>query len=417
MLLGAVVGGLTVSHILDDRERNPGNSPTRAKQHDDSDSDAAPQKPPALVRVATAERRPVQPLKPIIGRLVEVRKVSVSSEVEGQVVDMPVEEGTPVVGSETVLARVDDVWIRLALERGRSEVASIQSRLTYESLDLTRLEQLAETNTISASELDAKRASVKTLEADLATAQATVKEEDERLARLVIRAPIDGTIIAKHAELGERLSPGSPVVDIVSRGTIDARIMVPESLVDIVSIGQLVPVQIDALDEALLGTVVSITPYDVSALRAFPVRVRLDDHVGRLKVGMSVTVMVATAPEKPALVLPRDAVLVRPDGSTVWVAVPNETSQAIEVRPVLVIVRTRMKREYAVEPETLTGRALLTPGVQVIIEGAEHLVPGQNVRIVTLEDSVVGDAPQDVGPGISNSSDPDADGGTSERER
>jgi hypothetical protein len=53
---------------------------------------------------------------------------------------------------------------------------------------------------------------------------------------------------------------------------------------------------------------------------------------------MSVTVMVATAPEAPALVLSKDAVLVRPDGSTVWVAVRNETSQAVAIPLILSLV-------------------------------------------------------------------------------
>ena len=52
---------------------------------------------------------------------------------------------------------------------------------------------------------------------------------------------------------------------------------------------------------------------------------------------MSVTVMVATAPIRPALVVSKDAVLVHPDGATVWVAVHSDTSQ-VEVQPVPVVL-------------------------------------------------------------------------------
>ena len=415
-LLGAVVGGLAVSRVLQEQIQDPQTLQSRLKQDGNSDGDTD-QQPPALVRVATAERKPIQPLKPIIGRLVEVRKVTVASEVEGQVVEMPVEEGTPVVGGETILARVDDVWIRLALERGRSDVASIQARLGYESFELTRLEQLVAKNAVSESELNAKKALLEELEADLAEAQATVQEEDERKARSVIRAPFDGTIVAKHAELGERLSPGAPVVDIVSRGRIDAKIMVPESIIDLVSINQVLEVQIEPLDETVSGKVVSITPYGVSASRTFPVRVRLDDQQGRLKVGMSLTAMVATAPKGPALVVSKDAVLVRPDGATVWVAIRKKTSEDMEAHPVPVIVHTRMRNEYAVEPETVKGREFLLPGVQVVIEGAEHLQSGQNVRIATLTGDVFGDASGGDGPKSVGAPKQDTDGETSGRER
>jgi hypothetical protein len=43
-----------------------------------------------------------------------------------------------------------------------------------------------------------------------------------------------------------------------------------------------------------------------------------------------------------------------------------------------------MEREYAVVPETARGRELLTDGTQVVIEGAERLMPGQDVAIVTF---------------------------------
>ncbi len=46
-----------------------------------------------------------------------------------------------------------------------------------------------------------------------------------------------------------------------------------------------------------------------------------------------------------------------------------------------------MQEEYAVEPETDQGRQQLTAGTRVVVEGAERLMPGQQVRIVTLDGS------------------------------
>ena len=103
----------------------------------------------------------------------------------------------------------------------------------------------------------------------------------------------------------------------------------------------------------------------------------------------------------------KDAVLVRPDGSTVWVALPKDEEliqepragqddhltakfpdelklSAAEVRPVPVVISARLSNEYAIEPETDGGRRLLTAGTSVVIEGAERLTPGQQVRVVDL---------------------------------
>jgi len=191
-------------------------------------------------------------------------------------------------------------------------------------------------------------------------------------------------VIVKHAELGQYVTPGDPIVDIVSRGQIDARLMVPESAINFIRPGQTLPIKIDAMGEEAAGEVVSITPYGPSASRTFPVHVRLDDGQGRLKVGMSVTATIGMGAERQALVVSKDAVLVRPDGSTVWVAVAGPQGQTVEVQPVPVIIGVRSASEYAVEPETDQGRKLLRPGVQVVIEGAERLAAGQQVRIVTL---------------------------------
>jgi hypothetical protein len=170
----------------------------------------------------------------------------------------------------------------------------------------------------------------------------------------------------------------------VSRGQVDALLMVPESVVNRMRVDQQLSIRVDALGETAPGTVVSVTPYGATASRTFPVRVRLDDQDGRLKVGMSVTAPVPTGPETEALVVSKDAVLVRPDGSTVWVALPQAEKSAAEVLPVPVSVRVRMPYEYAIEPETDAGRKLLTAGTIVVIEGAERLTPKQKVRVIRL---------------------------------
>lgn len=384
LLLGTVAGAVVVAHMARQQLQDPEFLRQRLKEVSQDDAPKRGGTAPSA-RVAVAEEKEVQPLRPIVGRLIEVRKVTAPSEVTGQLIDFPVEEGTPVVGGQTVLAKVDDLWCRLAAERCRAQIAALKAQLEYESAELRRYESLRETDATTESEYESKRSTVADLQAKLDEAKASLEEETERQRRSRILAPFDGTVVAKHAELGEYVSPGSPIVDVVSRGQVDALLMVPESVINFLAVDQLLTIRVDPLGEEVSGKVVSITPYGPSASRTFPVRVRLDDQAGRLKVGMSVTAMVATAAKRKALVVSRDAVLVRPDGSTVWVAVAGKQAKAIEVQPVPVRIEARMAHEYAVEPETAQGRSLLVPGVRVVIEGAERLTPGQEIRIVTLD--------------------------------
>jgi len=386
LLAGCLVGGLVVWRGWHERVQDPEFLQKQLNRVGSQSGDPEAEPPPALVRVDLAQQKRIRPQRPIVGRLVEERKVTVASEVTGKIIDLPVEEGTPVVAGKTVLARVDDVWCRLALKRSQAQVASTEAKLRYELLELERCRELRDKNAISQSEFESKEAVVAELQAILAEAKAAVEEEGERLIRSVILAPFDGTVIAEHAEAGQHVAPGTPIVDMVSRGQVDARLMVPESVINLIHVDQILPIKIDPLGEEVRGMVVSVTPYGPTASRTFPVRIRLDDQGGRLKVGMSVTASIATGPERTALVVSKDAVLISPDGSTVWIALDGDDKKHPHVQPVPVSINARMPAEYAIEPETDKGRKLLAAGTRVVVEGAERLTPGQRVRIVTLDD-------------------------------
>lgn len=386
LLLGGLAGAGAVWQNFRERLQNPEFLNQQLKQLAAQDGGKPTAAPRALIRVAAAGRKQIEPQRSLIGRLVEVRKVTVASEVAGKIVELPVEVGTPTVGGETVLARVDDVWNRLAAKRSQALLESAQAQLVYQQAELRRGEQLSLTNVVTASELESRQAMVSELQAKVAEAKAALEEEHERIERSVIRAPFDGSVVAKLAELGGYLSPGDPIVEIVSSGQLDALLMVPESMINLISLEQTLPIRIDPLGDDVPGTVVSVTPYGPTASRTFPVRVRLDDQGGRLKAGMSITASIATETGREALVVTRDAVLVRPDGATVWVAVPEDAEGNAQVHPVPVALTARMTTEYAVEAETEAGRELLGEGAAVVIEGAERLTPDQQVRIVRLQE-------------------------------
>ncbi len=226
--------------------------------------------PPALVRVDRAERKMFRPQREIIGRLIEVHKVTVASEVTGAIIAMPVEEGARVTAGKTVLAEVDQVWSRLARQRYEAELKSAEAMLEFELLEFERYQKLTDEDAISRSQLELKAATVAGLQADIAKSRTAMEEEDERIARSTIRAPLDGVVVAKHAELGSHVTVGTPLVEIISSGQLDARLMVPESAVNLLEEGERIAIRIDPLEEEVEGTVVSVTPYGPTASRTFP---------------------------------------------------------------------------------------------------------------------------------------------------
>ena len=335
----------------------------------------------ALVRVSRATVEDVQPEKPVVGRLREVRKASVASEVTGVIVAIDVEQGSPVTGGKTVLARVDDTWAKLDIAKQTARIQAIQAQLKNDRANVERLRRSLERQVATPKEYDDQLAAAEQRAAELSEAQAQLKDLQEKFRRLQIVAPFDGWVTQKHAELGERLTFGSLVVDVVSRGTIYAEVNVPESMINVLAPGREVPVRIDPLERTLTGKIVSINPYGATASRTYPVRVALDDAEGELKVGMSVTAVMPDGRQSRQIMVSRDAVLVRPDGSTVWVVTACDGGGLL-ARPVPVEIAATVGARHAVRPVTAPGRAALKDRCRVVIEGAERLYPNQPVRIM-----------------------------------
>jgi RND family efflux transporter MFP subunit len=310
----------------------------------------------------------------------------VAAEPEGRVVAVPVEEGEAVRGGETVLARLEPVWTEIDLEaararrrREKARLEEAQAELERARVDLAYLESLEAQGSArprevrkARTERDAGQARLKQARAALDEAKSALRRIQTRKRKLTVKAPFDGTITELHTEVGEWVSRGGPIAELVSRGTVEAVLETPQRLVNELEVGQRVQVRVDPLKAHFPGEVHGIVPRGDRSARTFPVHVRLDDEGGALKPGMSATARIPTGAPKPVRTVPRDAVL-RTDGApTVW-ALREEQAQPLAVE-VLFATAERM----AVRPE---GEAALAPDTPVVIEGAEPLRPGQDVIV------------------------------------
>lgn len=339
--------------------------------------------PPASVILDEARRMALQERFSVTGRLRAIRRVTIASQVEGVLLELPVDAGDAVVGDQTVLARVEDVFVRIERQAAAADVAAARAELDQSQRDLTYLESLAESNAARPKEVEDARSLVATNQARLEAAQARLRRAEENLQRVVVTAPFDGTITAKHAEVGQRVEVGHALVELVSRGAIEAIMDVPERIVNQITPGDEVEMIIDALDERVTGKVVGINPDGTGAARTYPVRVQLDDRGGTLKPGMSVTAKMPLEAMTPRMTVPRDAIQPGATGNrVVWVAVPSEagppTGQAVPVE-----VLFGHADRFAVMPEPGPMAGILTDKAQVVVQGAERIVmPGQPLEVL-----------------------------------
>ena len=338
-------------------------------------------RPPSLIRVTEAWEEKIGTTRAFYGQLVEVQLAKISSEVSGLVVDLPIEVGMRVKGGETLIAQTDRTWLELDLEQTEAEIHSLEAQYKFQSSELKRREA-AIPGTFTDSDIDNLKTIAEQFHRNLEKAKITNRETKEKLKRTTILAPFDGYVVKREVGLGELLSPGTPIAEIVSLGDIDARIGVGEEFINQIKVGDEIPIIIDQLGIQVIGKVRSVVPYAPTAATSFPLLVRLDDKNGLLKVGMSVTALIQTTTPRDSVVVGKDAVLDKPDGSTVWVVVKE--GEEFVAKPVPVRIAVRAPNVYGVSPETEEGRELLRAGSKTVIEGAERLFPNQIVRIVEI---------------------------------
>jgi HlyD family secretion protein len=201
------------------------------------------------------------------GYVVPRLKASVSSEVGGRLAALYVEEGdTAQAGAILGVLRNDDVKAQLAADEARLESARASRERAAAELEQARREfarqkdllerQLASQSAYDDTEsrLAVAEANVKTSDAAISEARAALQVTRENLEKTLIRAPFEGTVLRKEAEVGEIVSP-VPATGGLTRGAIVtmADLKSSEMVVDVnegyvtrVSEGQPAEVELDA---------------------------------------------------------------------------------------------------------------------------------------------------------------------------
>ena len=228
---------------------------------------------PIEVEIATVSSRQVGAQATVLnatGYVTARRRATVSSKITGKVVELHIEEGMSVKEGQ-VLARLDAETQRasVALARAQAEAArrnvnESEVRLNEARINLARLNKLVGVGYSTASEVDAARAAVDSLEARIRASQEQVQVAERQVAlertnldSTIIRAPFDGVVISKDAQPGEMVSPVSAgggftrtgIGTIVDMASLEIEVEVNESYINRVKPEQPVTAALDAYPE------------------------------------------------------------------------------------------------------------------------------------------------------------------------
>ncbi|MFA7269321.1 MAG: efflux RND transporter periplasmic adaptor subunit [Sterolibacterium sp.] len=207
------------------------------------------------VAVSTAYPYQAVTLLNASGYVVAQRKAAVATKATGRLEWLGVQEGS-LVKEGQVIARLEDRDMRAAAAQAAAGVESARAELRDAEVALVRAEELAQKKFIATSALDAARARFDKARAGLGVAQANLRGAEVAVDQTQIRAPFDGVVLTKNANVGDIVTPFSQAADskgaVVSMAdmlTLEVEADVSEANLSKIKVGQPCEIALDAYPE------------------------------------------------------------------------------------------------------------------------------------------------------------------------
>lgn len=340
------------------------------------------QQPPIVpVSTATATRAAIKEEIPLTGS-VTARKLSrISSRVDGLIESMLVDEGDEVNAGEPLLM-LDSVLAEIDHSRINAQVSEARARLKEAKRQRDEAAGLVNKKHIAATSYEAALAEVEIQAAVLQQLERQLKRQQEVLNRHSVLAPFSGVITEKLVEKGEWVATDTALFELTEIGLLRIDVPVPQYYFNQIDVGTPVRIKFDAYPDRQFSATVKIKiPTSHSSTRTFPIMIEIQNRDRLITPGMSARVFVqlGDANASQSTLIPRDAIVKKPDGTEfVW----RIDAKGDELRAVQVDVQTG--KPYLQNIEVIAGK--IQAGDQIVIRGNEILQPGQLVKIrETLE--------------------------------
>lgn len=329
------------------------------------------------------------------GYVVASRKSSVAAKTTGKLAWIGVEEGSRVNEGE-IIARLENDDALAARDRAAANVNATKARIGEAQAELSdaqvnhkRLSDLMRREVIARAEFDVADARLKRARAADLNVQGLVRAAQAQLAEAqwaveytLVRAPFDGVVLTKNADVGDIVTPlgaaanaKSAVVSMADPQSLQIEVDVAESNVGKIVKGGPVEIRLDSIpEERFAGYVHMIVPTADRSKATVMVKVRFAALDPRVLPEMSVKTAFLSRPpsadeKKPVLVLPPAALVESEGGKAVFTA-GNGTARLL--RPVL-------GRRIGDFVEATSG---LAAGAKVILNPPAGLRDGARVRPV-----------------------------------
>jgi len=316
------------------------------------------------------------------GYVVAQRKAAVASKATGRLEYLGVVEGDKVVRNQ-VIARIENSDMQAQLDQARANLKVNEAELFDARRTLDRVKSLVEKGLSPQADHDAAEARFRRVLASIDAAKAAVTGAEVNLENTLIRAPFDGTVLTKNADVGEMVAPmaagvgsRSAVVTIADMSSLQVEADVSESNIQRIQSDQVCEITLDAYpDVRYAGFLSKIVPTADRAKATVMVKVGFRSYDSRVLPEMSAKVLFLTnsptsdeSTAKPILTVNSSAVVSRNGNNVVFTVNEN---QAVEVS-------VQTGRTMGSLVEVLSG---ISAGAKVVLKVPDELRDGSALKV------------------------------------
>ena len=297
--------------------------------------------------------------------------------VGGKIVERKVDVGA-VVKRGQVLMQLDPQDLQLSQAQAKASLNSAETNRDLARAELKRYQDLREKNFVSQAVLDGKDATYKAAQSQVEAAQAVYRGQSNQSGYASLLADGDGVITRLDGEVGQVVSPGTPVAVLARNGDREVVIGIPEDKVETMRGVKNVVVRLWAdPKQALPGKIREVSPVADPATRTYVAKVTIP-NAPEARLGMTAVVQFASTTPTPQIRVPLTALFNEKSQSSVWV-VENGAVKLVNVTVGGVAGNDLLLSSGVKEGQTVVtaGVNLLKPGQKVTILGAELATPAK----------------------------------------
>lgn len=320
------------------------------------------------VRTVIVEKKSLKPFVESVGNLKPYEEVVISSEVDGILKVLKVEEGS-VVSKGMLLAQINETDYRLEVSRAEAALRQAVASLVNAKVEYERKDALYKEALVTRQQFDDIVARRSLAEGDVDRAKGALDLAREKLIKTKIYAPMAGAVKEKKVTPGEYVKNGTPLLTLIQNDPIKLSFTVTEKDVASLRVSQEVVFKVDSFpDREFRGKLYIIYPNLEEKTRSLQVEALVPNPQMLLKSGLFTRVTLYTGASQDKVIVPITSLLYENSMVKIFVVEGNKAKEQI----------VKIGGKYGEFMEIVEG---LKGGEQLVVVGQNNLAEGVKVSV------------------------------------